>query len=321
MREMRQFSKVALLVSLVYVQSCSWISKENETASPQPEREIAKQIKSKKVTSYVDWGEDEFVVSGLGVHERIYESVNMGEEAWKDFCFENNNPCRRASEEVNQIIKGRPTPIHAFQLKLKSQLDKYKLIDVKGAWIKSAVLAFDRKTGEPHFTKPKTHQLGECSLEDQPEKVNRYTRSNAIGFDHSEKGRERLLTGIYLVDDVDFVFTDKKRTKGFFSKGHLHGGKVWYSGLVGVPDNAGDLRFVWVPVGGAAPEAEFGKRSLASTSGVLTKIFGRDYSDWQNRVITGFCMEGTKTLHSDDILPLFQWGKFRTYRPKLKILD
>ena len=106
---------------------------------------------------------------------------------------------------------------------------------------------------------------------------------------------------------------------GFFENAHLWAGRAWYSGLVGVNDGVNPLRFDWVPLGGSDPEREnFGRRSFQSAGGVYTQVFGQQLSDWKDRVITGFCINGTKTLEGGDVLPLFLWAKFRTYRPELR---
>lgn len=285
----------------------------------------------------MEWGEYKNHISGLAASQYIEGFVPTGTDDRSNFCFSNNLwrerdiagtlfnlNCRKASYNVRQSINDQPVAIQSFRLKIaknNNDGDAYDSVTFQGASVKTAVLEFNTSTGQPVFSNKVTSTFGEgCSL----------NHANAVGFDQSVDGEERIMTSLQLFDEYDICRTSVGgNIRDYNCRAYLNSGKLWVSGLIPFASNSVKYQFDYVPT--TAPNAvTFGAvdyDSVADADVIRTPQFGAHANDsgdvlsrYPERVIIGLCIRGYKQRKSADITTrrnLFIGAKIRTHRPQL----
>ena len=305
-----------LLGSLLVTACAAPAGSDTATATQKKTTEATDNLTTGSIV--LDWGAFDFVET-LRVTS-LTESVQG--DSWYQFCFENNNPCRRANADVRAIVANNPVGIQGFQLNLTQAAGT--VITITGASVTTAELQFNSDTGAAFFAERHTrllHGTTSCSLTDP----------NSVGFAVGNAGSEKILTGLYLYDEAST--TDNLA----FHNAYLKAGHVWYSGLKPTASTADSTyNFGFAPSADAA-EADFGVdpfTASASTGTYLTEKFGLDeayvnsvnsdsdpnnnITRWKNQFVVGFCLSGTKKVGSQAARPLLYGSRVRTYRPTMK---
>lgn len=264
----------------------------------------------------LDWGDFEFERKGMLTQGTFGFTELIAENYWGLFCFENNNPCKRAAGDIRQEIGNNPVAIQGFQLNMTEASGTS--FELRAASVTTAEMQFNGSTGAMTFQNKHTRQMvtGQtCDL----------NAANAVGMQAGVAGSERVLTGIYIYDQGIL------NTEGTsYNQIHLSAGRVWYSGVKPAPSLEPNLpfAFTFVPTAQAA-EADFGKNSFQTSSQTGTKVspkfaLDEEYASsqniprWENHVVIGYCIQAEKVA-GNVTSPGFLLSKSRSYRPKLKI--
>jgi hypothetical protein len=236
---------------------------------------------------------------GTALSITAYGYPGNANETYFPSCFDNNRNCRRAHADVQATVLNNPVAIQAFRLNL-SYADRSgegaalnDAVTVEAASVTTAELQFSASTGAMVLGTANTKQLvagKTCDL----------TNANAVGYANTS-GTPKILVGLLLLEEA----TKSPSIANSYFDGVLSAGRVWHSGLYpdgSSTDSTKPFRFRFEPVAEAA-YADFGlnpfTESPAAGDTVLTEKFGLSAADgvarWQNHVITGWCLQGTKT--------------------------
>lgn len=264
----------------------------------------------------LNWGDFEFQRRGLLSQGTLGFTELIADNFWGLFCFENNNPCRRASTEIRQEIGNNPVAIQGFQLNMAEPAGT--VFELNAASVTTAEILFSGSTGRLTLSGKHTRQLvtGQtCNIAGE----------NAVGLEVGTAGSERILTGLYLYDEGLLNVEGN-----VYNQIHLTSGRVWYSGLKPTPSLEPNLpfSFTFVPAAQAA-EADFGKNSFQTSSSTGNKVspkFGLDeeYANsqginrFENHVVIGYCIQAQKRTGTVS-RPAFLLSKSRTYTPVLEV--
>jgi hypothetical protein len=273
-----------------------------------------------------NWGTPNFVKKGLLTQIQVtaFESVAG---YWGAFCFENNNPCERASSEIREVIKNNPVGIQGFKLNIYQPAGT--VVNITAASVTTAWPKISKADGRLSFEERHTRNLvgTACSTSD----------ANAVGLDAGTAGSEQIMTSLYLFDRGD-----RSTETGAYSNASMHAARVWYSGFVPYPSISEQEKFLfqYLPSAAAATK-DFGveQYSEGSSGVVTTELFGLDSAyattvnndadttnnvpNWASHMVVGFCISGTKVIGSGASAltrPVFLGSKVRTYRPEMRVI-
>jgi len=297
-------------------------------AQPQSKKKAAEKDTPEDSTELTvdniefDWGEQAYaqrgVITSVFTTEFVYPI-----DYWGNFCFENNNPCVRASTEIRDTIRNNPVGIQGFQLNFHKPAGT--TITITSASVTTAEPRVDGQSGKFFFYDRhvrKLHGTATCDLND----------SNAVGLETPVVGSERILSGLYLYDEGSPTST------GGYENMYLRAGRIWYSGFVPYASTGNTIyRFQFLPQTEAAT-VDFGNQSYSeSSSGMeLSQKFGLDQNyvntvnadgdstnnigTWESHMVIGFCITGTKTVNGVT-RPLLLGSRTRTYKPEMKLIS
>ncbi len=283
----------------------------------------------------VEWNleDPDLFASGLG------EAVNSSflEENGTSYCFENFDygvSCRRSTRfAVTSVIGEVPVAIRGFQLNFSktsfdTQVDSqgdtqyidYLDVVISGAWVQTSELQFDISEGSMRLLNPVTTTVhaGACDISNVNTQANGFT----VGYLDSD----RILTGLYFSDEYDLT------GGSVHVDGHIRAARISYSGIVAAPEPEGENStcgaFCWnfLPTDGNPVTNDIGPASFNDVENAIgskgSKFFGVTAStpsvtNWNKRVITGFCINGYKQVSPGVQRPLLHHVKVRTHAPQL----
>jgi hypothetical protein len=296
---------------------CVSASALSPTESPGP-NVVAPVPANSSISVSMDWGEDEFVESGLATTDYNMTGLAVsGNEGRASYCFENNNPCRRADVGLRETSFGNnPVAIQGFRLNFKAATSVYKSVTITSASVTTAEIKFFTGSGEVLLENPVTRDLvgSNCSLGDP----------NSVGF----ASTDRVITGLYFFEEA----TASQTVVNQFTNGHIKAARVLYAGLIPFPKSSSDLfQFDFAPKDPPPEAAAFGLDGFASSDSASVRVspqFEAANDPSYKRVLTGFCLNGTKVLATGTSLPdgrttrpILLYSGVRSYRPRLVKID
>lgn len=246
-------------------------------------------------------------VSGMVRSVVVQESPDQ--TLWWQHCFNNNTNCANNNpNSVRNVISNDPTILHGIQLNINRDPTAYSAVNMRMS-VRTAELQFSNKTGEARLFNSSTQTFnsgleGTC----QP------GAANAASFWPSS-GEAAVVTGIYILEEYTAAPLDSQG-KPYYTGAHATGARVWSRGVVPtetvftanyVPySNADEVRF------GALGD---GFKTSSDANILVTTPLG---ASGGTRVITGICIEGTKTYKgSGKKRPVVLGLKVRAYIPSI----
>jgi hypothetical protein len=279
----------------------------------------------------VDWGLGAISTTGGFSQTDGYIDLTTGYMGF--LCFENNNACVRASQDVRNVVGNDPVAIQGFALNLSAPTGTS--VNIVAASVTTSELLFDVDSGRLLLGPQVTRNLigSGCDL----------NAANSVGLAPDPTGQ--IMTALYLMDEGtpknNSANSSFKSENGYYN-GYMTAARVWYSGLVPASGSDGKpFHFAFVPQD-AATVADFGKNGtfeerpvsgsglyyvpqVQSGGSVSYLHFEADANDASvsnpyNHVVVGFCINGTKTRGSET-RPAFLGARVRTYAPQLVIAN
>jgi hypothetical protein len=260
-------------------------------------------------TKTLEFENPEFVVSmpdhnlSTSAKENFFVAEYVYAQQWSAFCFENNNPCRRASSGVRAQVGNNPVVLQAFTLNLAKNTTQANTIE--GATVTTAELDFD-SSGNMVLGTPVTKIVAGqgCDL----------SHKNSVGVAASNS----VLSSLYFLETGTW-----SSSLGVWQDARATSVRVWYSGIL--PPETSATSYNFVPTGAAA-SIDFGLEAftdLTPANGV--DIVGR--FGWvgtepnlppnsADHVIVGWCLNGTKTVNGQP-RPLVLKASSRRYTLKI----
>lgn len=302
-------------LSLLGVVSCAQKLSSSSRESSELANRDALSDASKALS--LEWGKSasdggELIPSGLG--ESRVRPISGSRRA---YCFDNleysnaSDNCKRAGDDVTEIVQNNPVAIQAFQLNF-SRLEG-QTVNLEAGHFTTAMPIIDTVSKKITFQEGsyKTWNFGtslsaDCNL----------SQENAVGY-QSEEGKEKILTGIQIFDTATYYNSLSR-----WGDARLQAGRVWVSGFVPMPLTDKLFNFEFVPKS-EADEVNFGYSSFVTSGntsdlmvspkfGLSEDTVGRP-EGWLYHVIVGYCLRGTKTGGTQGTRPLVLRSEARVF--------
>ena len=277
----------------------------------------------KAALAVVTWDASEYEVISSGKGESTLSSFYGQNGA--AYCLDNqplSESCKGTNVfEGGDLLEDEPVVIRGFQLNFaKRSFDNntdHQAVMVSGAWVTTAEMEFDKGTGATRLFNviKSTVHSGTCNLDD--------VASDASGRTVGYRNDSKLLTGLYVADEFDFT------SPNIYTDGNIRAARVTFGWLLGsLVQEAACTPFCWnfSPTSISDANADFGAASFTSsntTNVMVSNYFGVTASsgvtNWNKRVMTGFCLRGHKTLSNGTQRSILHHVRARINRPSIAL--
>ncbi|MBP7843551.1 MAG: hypothetical protein KA116_01940 [Proteobacteria bacterium] len=344
---MRSIHSLFIILGLLLLQYCTGSSKNSSRGVASSSGEVGTNGNGNGgdgITSAfgvkVDWGSptinkdvaDNLAPSGYSAEQVFFQEPATTSE-WSKFCFDNNNAggCRKHSTSVRDTIKNNPSLMRGLMLMFykRSCASGSSCTPVSAGVINATVrthqMAIRSQSGtmvlsnEQTFSYPSGASSGACSA------------NNSGNFVQYMPADPQPFTSVDIIDEASLVHSG---SGDYYNNIYITSAVAIFSGLVPVGNAGVPFAFDLIPSNN--PEKRYfgfyGDESSATAAfnngnisafymgskgiGTINSASASSITQAADRVVTGICIAGTKTVGSTT-RPLVLKMTVKTYNPKL----